>query len=155
MRYIPSLNACRFEIKWLWKRLCWQTGELYWKIRHRTVNRFHVVDTGLKPDYYDKDIILLHACFNLLVDFVEVECAAVQGATKLPNPEEGVKRLQEKAKFLWWQGKSAQEALCLYYWWKNIRPMRNEDDFTMEDVYYRKDTEMLVRLVKLRGFMWT
>lgn len=30
---------------------------------------------SLEPGYYDKDTLLLHSCFDLLVDYVEVECA--------------------------------------------------------------------------------
>ena len=40
------------------------------------IDRYHVVKTGLKPGYYDKDQIMLHACFSLLVDYVEKECAS-------------------------------------------------------------------------------
>lgn len=42
-------------------------------IAFRTYDKYHVVDTGLQPGYYDKDHLMLHACFNLLKDFVEIE----------------------------------------------------------------------------------
>ena len=46
----------------------------YW-IRYRTFDRYHIVDTGLKPDYYEIDTRMLHASFNMLKEFVEVEQA--------------------------------------------------------------------------------
>ncbi|MCX8169573.1 MAG: hypothetical protein N3D72_00615, partial [Candidatus Methanomethyliaceae archaeon] len=44
-------------------------------IRYRTTRRYHIVDTGLVPGYYDNDSIILHVNFNILKDFVEVEQA--------------------------------------------------------------------------------
>lgn len=44
-------------------------------IRVRVFDRYHVINTGLKPGYHDCDERLLHGMFNLLVDFVEVEKA--------------------------------------------------------------------------------
>jgi len=46
----------------------------FW-IRYRTTEKYHIVNTGLKPGYYDTDNILTAAMWALLVDFVEVECA--------------------------------------------------------------------------------
>jgi hypothetical protein len=46
----------------------------YW-IRYRLFDKYHIIDTGLKPGYADCDTRLLHGMFNLLVDFVEVESA--------------------------------------------------------------------------------
>lgn len=44
-------------------------------ILYRTSRRFHIVDTGLEPGYHDVDERMLHACFQLLVEYVEIECA--------------------------------------------------------------------------------
>jgi hypothetical protein len=46
-----------------------------WAIRYRTVSKFHLVDTKLKPGYHEIDERMLHANFELLVDYVEIECA--------------------------------------------------------------------------------
>jgi len=42
-------------------------------IRHRLFDRYHMVDTGLKPGYYDTSDRILHSCFSLLKDYVEIE----------------------------------------------------------------------------------
>jgi len=46
-----------------------------WGIRYRTVRRYHLVNTKLPPGYHEIDTRMLHANFELLVDYVEIECA--------------------------------------------------------------------------------
>lgn len=130
-------------------------------LRYRTINRYHVVDTGLKPDYYEIDSLLLHSSFNILKDFVEKEQAwstncwsstePLTRTEKLPlyyelfyrKPELGVKHLE-------WastlddpsipvhqqspdQAKTARETLLLYKWWTEIRPARHTNYPTYDD----------------------
>jgi len=44
-------------------------------IRHHFFDKYHIINTGLTPGYYDSDTRMLHGMFNLLVDFIEVEKA--------------------------------------------------------------------------------
>jgi len=46
-----------------------------WAIRYRTVSKYHIVNTQLEPGYQEIDTRMLHANFELLVDYVEIECA--------------------------------------------------------------------------------
>ncbi len=46
-----------------------------WAIRYRTVRKYHLVNTKLNPGYHEIDTRMLHANFELLVDYVEIECA--------------------------------------------------------------------------------
>lgn len=123
---------------WKWLR----RKDPIWWIRHRTTDRYNVVRTGLPPGYYDKDIQMIHACFSLLVDFVESEC-------------DGVANLKRQMRYGGHHGEMATECLALYWWWTEIRPRRGEEDFDMGDVYDAKDDEMLARLVKIRSWLWT
>ena len=126
--------------------------------------------------YWDKDELMLHACFQILVNFVKREwdegkgwrgetwasyhdlekCEKdlkSQGYTKkmIKTEIDGLKRSNEITKEIW----------DLYNWWTKIRPNRNPDrcadwddnkaDF-VEDV---EDTEMLNRLMKVRRALWT
>lgn len=50
-------------------------NNLVWWFRYRIFDRYHVIKTGLKPDYYDTDTRMLYGMFNLLVDYVEIEKA--------------------------------------------------------------------------------
>lgn len=53
----------------------WKYDKIRDWIRYRTYDRYHTVDTGLKPGYYGVENIMLNVNFNILKDFVEVEQA--------------------------------------------------------------------------------
>ena len=57
-------------------------GRLGWDIRYRTIRRYHLVNTKLGVGYHEIDQRMLHANFELLVDFVEIECANIATAFK-------------------------------------------------------------------------
>jgi hypothetical protein len=65
----------------------------YW-IRYRIFDKYHMINTGLKPNYYDCDTRLLNGMFNLLVDFVEVESAWMHVVFD--------KEEKKKHKYPWW-----------------------------------------------------
>ena len=46
-------------------------------ILYRTTHRYHFLNTGLKPGYYEIETKMLHVNFNMLKDFVEVEQAQI------------------------------------------------------------------------------
>jgi len=79
--------------------------------------------------WIDKDIIMLHACFQCLVDYIEVE--------------EGLVYLSYSA-----HKGFIDEAKALYKWWQERLKVEDFDDM-------EKDTEMLLRLIKIRGGLWT
>ena len=61
------------------KRILWETPRSF--LHYRIFDKYHTVDTKLKPGYYDIDTRMLHSCFSLLVDYVELEKAYAQLAT--------------------------------------------------------------------------
>ncbi len=44
-------------------------------VKYRTIRRYHIVSTGMKPGYSDVTERMLHVNFNMLKDFVEIEKA--------------------------------------------------------------------------------
>lgn len=129
----------------------------YWWVMHRTFKRFdRIYIKSLSPGYHDKDDMMLHGCFQLLVDWVE--------------REKGIE---------WWDpdGLDQKDAVAqlkrLYEWWKTLRPQRyiepptsalltsdgtaSEVDNTVyiENVWEKEDQEQLERLVRLRTHLWT
>ena len=68
----------------------------------------HIKITTLEKGWHDKDEVLLHAVFQLLVDFVEKEC-----------PDKLVDWSSDEAHRQAWK-----EINRLYHWWKDIRPTR-------------------------------
>ena len=67
---------------WLTTNIGWPVKRVYeaikYGIRHRTYDKYHIIDTGLKPDYYELETRMLHGMFNLLKDFVEIQKAHMQ-----------------------------------------------------------------------------
>lgn len=53
----------------------WKYEKVHDWIRYRTYDRYHIIDTGLTPSYYDATTQILHVNFNILKEFVEVEQA--------------------------------------------------------------------------------
>lgn len=117
-------------------------------------------------EYYDKDIQMLHICFQILVNFVEVEMEP------------------------WDAYDDDHEIMILYHWWKGylqekeplelydgphpigfyVSPMSErfecpedqelwekvmEEQMEWENNRYKKEQEMLKRLIEIRPTLWT
>jgi hypothetical protein len=85
-----------------------------------------------KKGWYDADTVLLHASFQILKDCVEKE--------DLFNHSEHYANSAH--------GKMAKE---LYDWWE-VRSKKND---TLNDIQYEEDTIQLVKLMTIRGGLWT
>jgi hypothetical protein len=148
---LPRRRRLWFKVKWFLKApLRWLENLERW-IAYRTYDKYHVVKTDLTPAYYDKDTILLHANFALLVDFVETELASRGRAhdtwrewlwLNLPSPFSslfatrgrgpGEAELRSSIEYNEEHDKQYEtdhaeplkEILALYLWWKDIRPAR-------------------------------
>lgn len=142
-------------LKWRWER------SVSW-LRFRVV-RYHIVDTGLTPDYYETEELILNANFNLLKNFVEVQkgwmyAICHSDEIKLDWKERWIpfyrqitfSRADLGIKYLEWeatldseeldpmkrnphQAIKAREVLELYRWWTEIRPNRKEVDHVEYD----------------------
>ncbi len=71
------MNKIRNKIKTLIRDALEHLKHLERQIAYRTYEKYHTVKTDLVPGYRDIDERMLHACFSLLVDFVEIECASM------------------------------------------------------------------------------
>ncbi len=90
----------------------------------------------LEPQYYDVDTVMLHACFNLLVTYIEDET---------PDYVD-IKSYNTNKQNLY-----LAEAHALYYWWKyrrTISSLQVQDQFDI-------DNQMLKRLIEIRHTLWT
>ncbi len=97
----------------------------------------------LGDGWNDRDFILLHACFQCLTDCVEQE-NLLDGHISWSHDE------QRQAVH--------RELTALYEWWKiRVIALKAEGGF-LDAIYsgeYEKDNEMLIRLIKVRGYLWT
>jgi hypothetical protein len=76
--------------------------------------------------WVDRDIVMLHACFQILSDFVELE----KGDTHV--------HYETHKDFV-------DEIRSLYNWWKVRKDLWESEE----------DNEMLERLIKIRELLWT
>ena len=117
----------------------------YWfYYRFHPSHQYNKVDTGLPAGYYEKDYLILHACFNLLKDYVEKElvwmCLICSD--------------DEKNKIPWWQthnqylnkyrGRLIQGYLTH---WDKITEKEALDVWCMskENLQYQRDTDKETR----------
>lgn len=91
---------------------------------------------SLTEEWVDKDFILLHACFQLLKDFVE---------------KEDVDHRQNDWSFNEDQAAAKVEIDYLYKWWISY----SRSAWRGDSKEYEIENEMLIRLVNIRKFLWT
>ena len=49
----------------------WNTAKWWLLHRFHPKYRYHIINTGLKPGYYDEDQLILNACFAMLERYIE------------------------------------------------------------------------------------
>lgn len=99
----------------------------------------------------DKDVLMVHACFTLFEKFVDEEWGG------LGSKKASLNRLSESSDehviiYTKRMRKVLKKAYELYHWWQKRKvTTRNEID---EDVF-EEDTRMLMKLLSIRGYLWT
>lgn len=190
---IAVKHARKGELRWWIKQrlfkphLLWR--DLWWGFLHRTFKRFNKVEMpSLKPDYYDVDHRMLHACFNLLVGFVEREKPFDQGIDWDHTPESAHAAREIKSLYNWWK----ESYLCRRSLLDDLPEDKMPKPFQMwstdakggglsygpkerklEDLVFpeytaavklqmdreaeweREEQENLIRLINIRGYLWT
>lgn len=143
---------------------------LWCYLRNRFLDKPHLVDTRLEPGIsYDVDTRLIHGMFELLVDFVEDECANMYNICFLNGDCPGRSAINGISYLLARDEYSDadqiarhREVVDLYDWWKSrdsrIDPYCIHDPkevWRLIEAHHTEDTEMLIRLVKIRDSLWT
>ena len=121
---------------------------------------------SIRDGWCDKDHVLLHACFQLLSDFVDQELP------KFPHINWNIPADASNAviKDIQFDQDSAEEIVSagtrdikkefeeLYAWWQEWKKRdatKRISTFEEDHVDYLKENEMLKRLIDLRMYMWT
>lgn len=113
----------------------------------------------------DMDVVLLHACFQCLVNFIENESYE---STRTEDREviDELERL-----YKWWKDRPNRESPVNgipsdYMQFQNgvvvwqdekypyVKKLFNKQ-YELDAIYEREDTANLVSLIRLRGYMWT
>jgi hypothetical protein len=184
--------SLREDLRWWWFD-CWlrrRWNSAYnWVMNRfwRRWNRVHI--KTLNEQWHDRDEVLLHAMFQILVDFVEGEEPRVlvddpHWYDHATCPEEivALKRQED----------SNKEIRALYKWWTEVYPNRKDplDEYDgpdwcdmigneekrkafdnseagkkwdevcklhrkTEEEWHAEETDMMTRLIKIRGCLWT
>lgn len=142
-----------FPRKFIWRTKHRLSNTFYWII-YRTLDKNHIVNTGLEPGYYDVDERMLNSCFSLLKDYVETELAYrnwrasneykvdfFRNYVPLFRFLKPFRSVHHGLEHLTWeaglddpslpinqqspqQAINAREVRILYLWWTNTRPNR-------------------------------
>jgi hypothetical protein len=110
-----------------------------WWIRYRVDPRhkYHLIDTHLKPGYYDIDGLMLHGMFSLLRRYVDDEHEGVESLEKFGQdllaggPQDFMHETEAR------QGKKENEAVTLYRWWMEARPAMLKRQDELLDLLYK------------------
>lgn len=150
--------------------------DLKWAILHRLhpKHQYNVLKPrSLKPGYYDSDTRILHACMDELSEFVEwnerndwIDWAG--------DDKHKIAWIEMKAIYKWWnkdRAKMEEKAdLAIRKWHdayteeggfdrtKNLSKRANrlsDEHQRLEDLIVATDEDMLIRLMKIRRFLWT
>jgi hypothetical protein len=152
-------------------------GKIKYSFLNSAFRRHDLIRTKLKKDgYYDKDMLMLHGMMELLVDYVEVEgCFEVVSW----DWNDDVKRVGKEIKEIydWWKNypiRQNQISAQLTIWhdeftkrdgdgikkWRN-KAVSNREEIEskkldeMEKQLSKEEEEMLIRLIKIRNYLWT
>lgn len=142
--------------------------------------------TSLEKGYYDVDTLMLHANFQLLVDYVEKE-DALNFIDWSDNKKSRAIEKEIKYLYNWWKTERFKRDEITENFMSNIKcakPKKSEwfrpsksfkgcselvnlrdkypeyfkavDTYMkMQDNNYEEDTLNLIRLIKIRGYLWT
>lgn len=118
----------------------------------------HVLNGGLnRGEWYDLVYRIPHCLFSELEKFIEVEKGLdvhEWEKTLTFNEDWGVKPDNEKYGKLTHQALAAIEQDEIYQWWKENKG-KKDVDFENEETYLKQEEGMLIRLIKIRGSLWT
>ena len=144
--YYPLIKAKNYCTKiWNW-------------VQDYTTRRYHMLDlrnAQYKHGWIDSDTVMLYSCFAALTRFVEEE----EGLDSLfyqpiglekdielyGDPDGELEKLRVERLHV------AEEAKLLYNWWQGYQ----HNQGSLFDGSHKIETDNLIRLIKIRDYLWT
>lgn len=160
--------------------MAWRDLRSWFRYRLIPRHRYHIIRTGLRPGYYDIDYRILHGMFSLLVDYVEKEkCFERIDWDWAEDQREVFKEIREL--YHWWKEerpsrKDPLDEIPDDFEWVHFTDEIDEESgfkrvkiddppIEIKDILKRKheaderwmdeDDNNLIRLVKIRRYLWT
>jgi hypothetical protein len=166
-----------YERSWLCDLVNYVKNNIWHPILYRTTHRYHILDlrdggNGYDIGWHDSDSQILQANFLIFKNYVEKENPFVVADWEWDEPHRTAGQ-EIKTLYKWWTEDRSREHKELAEEWdkRNLSWHTEETDkgyhrmvWTGDDTsdlhkreqeLYEKDTEMLIRLIKIRGYLWT
>jgi hypothetical protein len=154
--YLWAKNLCKYKIP----------QGLYY-VKSLLFYRYNVIKIKtLGPGWTDRDCVMVHAMFQVFCNFIEQEepferISWDYGSEINRIKKEKWKNQREKNRYIrsLERGdkrvkKAKKEMQFLYNWWKKTYPELVKKGIDMDKVS-AKENEMILRLINIRGYMWT
>jgi hypothetical protein len=150
-------------------------GNIWYPFLHRTVRRYHVLDlrdggNGYGIGWYDTDTRMLQANFLLLKEFVEGE-EPFKIIDWEWSEESSAAGKEIKTLYHWWTVERGEKHAALDREWATVGSPelipregggirfqldpKSKELLEKRDLLDLEDDEMLLRLIKIRHFLWT
>lgn len=170
---------------WFKYNIYFPLRNLYWWFQHNfnPRHRYHMLDLrqpkwdlNYRHGWIDSDTKMVYALFNILNRFVERELPNFY----IPTEEEIVARPEYERECLKTQRKAGLEIIAIHNWWTAVRPVMqdqqkralnewhtahkakapNEQELfkridELDEKYNTTLEDYMIRLIKVRGSMWT
>jgi hypothetical protein len=148
-----------------WKKnLIWRPRELFYWLRERLWYKHHLLDIrggDYRGGYMDRCEMIIYANFRILKDFVEREMDVVNWEWNDVHSNIA-KELRDL--YQWWTVDRQKEADAIWVHdnnkeWADMTPEeRHESSLrgqAREDAFEAKQEANLIRLIKIRRYLWT
>lgn len=149
--------------------------DVYWFFQHRLNprHRYNTIYTSLKPGYYDPETQILYGCMDTFKNFMETCADKIDWEGSGESHAKAYKEMEEI--YDWWVNRrpkredflpelptlpeewgilpmlnSKYENHPLMKEWKRIAEIHREKEVEFE----KEDDDMLIRLIKIRGYIW-
>lgn len=174
MNYIEDTRAYIFI-----ERIFYKLDNIKYSIRNLLFKRFDLIPTGLsKSGYHDKPELILHGMMRLIVDYVEVEkCFERIEWESDPDHSKVAKDIKEI--YAWWKdypNRQKEINIALDNWHSlkypeghfqfdtlNINGLDDTEEmkryfklhYDMEEQLEKEAEMMLMKIIKIRNYLWT
>lgn len=150
-----------FEIKYKIYKFFYEFPGRWW-LSHRIIprHRYHIVNTGLSPNYYDPDQRMLHSVMSIFCDWYENSHHCIRVEDFEDRTDEDSQMYLEtnreafetyKRIYDWWT-KEVQKDECE---WINKKCYKDgEYDNDIEEKMEQEITDNLIQLMKYRLHFW-
>lgn len=156
-KYPPVIKTCIKHIKHFIDLFRHYKENMYYAIKDRIFPHNVIKIKTLNCHWHDRDYLLIHSMFQVLNDYVDKE-----------KPFETIFWDHDEGHI-----NAAKEIKALLHWWNYLRPCRKEhymmvpiqysdilnracgEHSKAEKIWEKEDEEMMIRLIKIRRFLWT